>query len=372
MTHLLLSLALMMITAGPAPTAPEAERGPARPHLAPGTSEPKPARAVVRFPILRQRIVWTIASDGTAARQTPLRIDKGYLGSDQGFESVPLLSRDGRKLAYLWRGGTWLARSDGSGARRIATRLRGRHALCGWSPDSTRLAFAVFTDTPDFEGIVDIGTPQQGDQGFHVHDATSGSTTHLKTLWNFRGWASNSEILYEVSPLHTHRHTLYAQPITGGPSRLIVTLTSLYSLGSLTVGPDQFAFSQVLTNHRSQIVRHRLDGRAIPPVVVSGGFAENQGPAYSPDGTALAYLHRPSQGRQPTSIRVVALATGAERVAHTCQLQERRCSFVWLPGGAMGIEEGAYSVEDDSTLTLILDGTSTRLPGQGTFIRIGR
>lgn len=73
----------------------------------------------------------------------------------------PVVSPDGRMIAYVWAGRIWVMRADGSEQRKLTTDSGGRPF---WSPDGRRLVYTVWNLDPCYPGpaqkcaITDIWT----------------------------------------------------------------------------------------------------------------------------------------------------------------------------------------------------------------------
>lgn len=228
-------------------------------------------------------------------------------GSFTTSEGRPSYSPDGERIAYerLDRvGGVWVARQDGTGARRIRF---GRPAVDpSWSPDGSQIAFfwreELFVARADGRGVRRILDAPELD-GFE---------------WSPTG----DRFVLELSP--ADQSAIYTVRADGGDLQRIYAPPSGSQSWSPTWSPDgqRIAFWEVdgcradVCGGQSWIVTVKRDG-SDKMRVVQGIF-----PAWSPDGRFLAYVDR-------ERLEMMSFATGVKRtVAKVYDLME---APVWQP-----------------------------------------
>jgi Tol biopolymer transport system component len=160
----------------------------------------------------------------------------------------PAWSNDGTSIAFVSdRGGDrelWLARGDGSGARRLTSFRRAPVNAPSWSPDDRRIAFEVVIENQSRVAIVNVASGEVSlltPPGPHERAPS---------------WSSDGSRLY-VSRLDDGVWRIVGRPIAGGP---ITWLTDGPGFGAME-SPDAEAllYSRV-TAGRAELWRLPLTG----------------------------------------------------------------------------------------------------------------
>ncbi|MFZ6011631.1 MAG: prolyl oligopeptidase family serine peptidase [Bacteroidota bacterium] len=103
--------------------------------------------------------------------------------------SYPVISPDGKKIAYLSGGQVWTVPTDGSAEAKKLFQSRGTPMAMRWSPDGTKLAFSSHRGDHTFAGIFDLQTST-----VHFPDASADNDNHI--VWSPDG----KEIAYIRTP----------------------------------------------------------------------------------------------------------------------------------------------------------------------------
>lgn len=330
--------------------------------------------------------------------------------SRDGYASEPVLSPDGRQIAYAWTGlapgptELRLESMDGSRPRRTVRQPGVWPYNLAWAPDGGRLA-AIFvntgTDTTSYIGIV---------------DATNGSAVRLKSL----GWATAE--LGGFSP--DGRSLVYAQPNTSsvnpdggifiiatdgsqqraliqGPARdtspcwtpdgrgvvFLSDRSGTQDLWLIRVAGGQPLGSPVLLranvgqvvnmgfsvdgslfygvrNQQTDVYVAGLDPRTLDvtskPSRLSDRFVgRNRLPAWSPDGGSIAFIREDGTGAKSLVVRT--LTDGSEQTLPTAFVHQYATRFgpTWFP------DSGSLLVND-------IDAATRRLSFRAVDVQTGQ
>jgi Tol biopolymer transport system component len=160
-------------------------------------------------------------------------------------EVAPSWSPDGRTLAFfefegptdsLARGSVWTAHRDDRGRWSAPERRIGRGNWSAWSPDRSRLAYALGT----VANRIFVAPAAEGD-GQLIYDAgTDGPRVEQIA------WSSDSRLLYFKTHNAAGLAEIWAVPATGGSPRLAVRFddpSRPSNRNTLAVGPDHIYFS---------------------------------------------------------------------------------------------------------------------------------
>jgi Tol biopolymer transport system component len=248
------------------------------------------------------------ALDSTGGVATPVT-------SGVAFDSQPLYSPDGAWLAYLSdRSGAenvWIARPDGSEARRISDN-RGVHEYVSpaWSADARRIYVSLYR-----------------------------ADRNAAELWS-----------YDVDGRTAPRE------LTGGKFSALGAAPSRDGRYLYFAASREPLFEDDVTLPRWRIDRLTLGSDAVETIVENPGSAMR--PVLSPDGHSLAYAARTTGA---TALRMRDLTTGADRlIAYPVQrdAQEALPSRDLIPGYAF--------TPDGASLLAAFAGTIHRIPLDGS------
>jgi Tol biopolymer transport system component/imidazolonepropionase-like amidohydrolase len=307
--------------------------------------------------------IWTIGRDGSGLkRETSGPFD----------DREPHWSPDGTRIAFSSdRGGNYdvWTLTVGSGSLQPLTRDAANEYMPAWSPNGREIAYvsdrkargvyAVDLRT-DAEHLVQADTrtitaPSWSRDGQRLaYVAIDGTTSHLivaasaaadlaeanEDVFPFRAqWTARDELLY------TADGKIKARPVGGGPARVIDFIADVaFTRGAFTPkaralsasGPQPVRgiMHPAISPDGTQIAFAALGdlwlvptspGEVTPERVTNDRFVDTD-PAWSPDGTRLAY----SSDRAGTmDLWIRELASGADR-----KLVSRAMSAAWSPDGS--------------------------------------
>jgi hypothetical protein len=175
----------------------------------------------------------------------------------QGSDNAPSLSPDGKRIAFEYGNGVWVAAADGSGKHEVAT--VGNHVFSPyptippvWSPDGKELAYTE-TDRPSGDATswvvgADGGSPRRVGHGFVdggwspngklialvdqdrwvVVDVATGKERRLAAVgtpgpWSPETWSRDSRgVLVESDGKASGVGTFWLVPSDGGDARLVL------------------------------------------------------------------------------------------------------------------------------------------------------
>ena len=276
----------------------------------------------------------------------------------EGFAEYPVLSPDGRTVAYTWDSSVRLIGVDGSRPRVLAPRRGGEYPYdLAWSPDGRLLAAAV----------TDYGTDRTS--YLALISAADGTTTRLKsTSWHspaVGGFSRDGKILlYDVDNAKGDRDVVAIAAdgssetvVVGGPSndsqatwtadgRAIVFVSDRSGSPALwtvtvengvprgaaelvrpNIGPiSALGFTRDGSylygsqNGQQDIYVARLDPvtlavTASPAALTDRFVGSNSAPSASPDGRFIAFVRGPD--RRSKSLVIRSIADGVERTLNT-------------------------------------------------------
>jgi hypothetical protein len=320
-------------TPRPGPTGPT---GPTQPTPATTTRAP--------FVTLIQDNAFSTVVPGEAARPSQLRAGPECAETMGIGSSSPVVSPDGRKIAFTNPAGELVVAELENGATTALTRHGGGQDVCvqvtGWSLDGRRLLFHL-GESPSEES-----TPPEGlTQGFFLWEEGQ-SPRHLPDLESADLVLADGLAVLQVAdhPDRPMSRILRRVPLTGpsspGTSRDLATRDDPYAFGQLHLAGETLAFAS-----RETLEVAPLDNPAAAKIVVKRPFAEAQWPKLSPDGRHLAWHEIPREKGVPKPSLRVSPVAGGEPIA-------------------LGALTGPPAIEAewfDDTHLLVCDGQGVRL-----------
>lgn len=251
------------------------------------------------------------------------------------FASDVAVSPDGRSVVYVvsqadsatnrYRRELWMARADGSGARRLT--YIGNASSPAWSPDGTRLAFVSSREggrgqvwiLPLAEGgeawpLTDVktgaGGPVWSPQGDRIAFTSSLSPAELDTV---KADSGKSRVdAAAIRNIHRDRNAALAAmrakldaDVTDDDPRLV---TRLDYLGETSI--ETPSYTQIY------VVEARQDAK---PTRLTGNLWSSGQPSWSPDGRSIAFSAGPPRGdyhpdyEQQSDLFVIPAAGGTPR-----------------------------------------------------------
>ena len=241
--------------------------------------------------------IWVVPVDGS---EEPRRLTSG-----ERRDGSPRWSPDGRWLAFVSnRDGEDEARAkaqlyvmpaDGGDARKLTDGDESVEAIA-WSPDSTRIAFA--------RRVRDAAYAEEDD-----HKRAPRRFTRVSYKLDSVGWTGD------------RRKHLFVVGIDGGDARQLTDGECENDAPAWAPDGKQIAFNSMRGERWDVDLRAALyildvDAENAEPRLLTAGDETAVLPAFSPDGSLVAYYHEPYDGTSPHhgQVAVVPAAGGARRV----------------------------------------------------------
>jgi hypothetical protein len=309
--------------------------------------------------------LWRVGADGADPKSMHVAFDDTAAGASGIGAGGPLLSRDRRWLAFLRADDLWLARTDGSDAHRVTTyNAKGSKTaadllISGFSPDGATLLFHVGEVQREDESPP---LPKGTLPGFHLLRLDTFAITRLPQIEGFTAFRGDSKSVVDSKYVAASDYRLQEYPLAIGGGAASAPRT-------LRTSKDPYGFSQlVLEGERlafvsgNAVVVGAVDGGPLVPVTVPGAFADQQFPAFAPDGAHLAYeLHK---GPSVSMLVVPTTPTPGAPVAAPITLCTQ-CSATWHDASRLVVAAAG-------SLRLVgLDGKSVPLAAKGRLLKIG-
>ena len=183
-----------------------------------------------------------------------------------------------------------------------------------WSPDGTRLAFV---------------SNRGGDYDIYAMDADGGNVsrlTYTPGLDTNPSWSPDGK---EIAYVHETSLSLeiFAVEVDGGTPRQLTDNKVVDIQPDWSPEGALIAFTRNIEGDKWGIVTMTPTGEDISVIVKGEMYASS--PAWSPDGSRLAYLADPGQTDEP-SVHVLTPATGDDI---TLTIGPGLASLAWTPGG---------------------------------------
>jgi Tol biopolymer transport system component len=286
------ALAVAALVAACSLTAPPTAVGPATPTtaLAPSSAPSGKKTSPPSGRIVFSRIVFGSAGDASAdlfvidARGG----EPGQLtDTPDVLEIFPAWSSDGRAIAYTKgpteaEGDIWVVGADGSGARRL-TDEPGLEAAAAWSPDGTRIAYAVdWTSRPTI----------------WIRDATSDGPPVRVAEGNWPSWTPDGTRLLITTPGDfADARLAYINLDGSGLEVLPIDLPNASEGAVASTGAIAFVSSvsdyanSDPSTWNEDIYTVGADGSRAAIRLTNTLENDHWPPSWSPDGTWLAYTH---------------------------------------------------------------------------------
>ena len=258
--------------------------------------------AFTRFSPASGAAVYALSPDGSGIH----RIVKG--GGD------PAWSSDGRRLAYSRSGHIYVSDSNGAHARRITGRRPVEAVQPAWAPDGRRIVFAsrgyIYTVHSDGRRLKRITS-----RPFVTNPA--GKRLKIRSTDARPAWSPDGTTIAFVHHGNAGREEVWTMRPDGSRQR---QLTHIDSRGWLS--PNWSPDGRQLVYARSPgLWVINADGSGAHVITTGAGLIERGEPAWSPDGTLIAYSALTSSpqlarrifvvGADGSNPHVVSSATGA-------------------------------------------------------------
>ena len=316
-----------------------------------------PAGPAVAFERAGQ--IW-VTTPGGEPRATALRPSATYTATVGVGSSEPLLSPDGRWVAYV-DDELVVASLDPPGRPTMLTSVGRPGAVWieigGWSPDGRRLVYHL--GRPATAEGLEPPLPKGTTLGFFLWDRGGGPPRALPWLEGFSGWTPDGRAVLDAHLVQDSAEVeLRRVSLDDGAVTVLARSDDTYGFGELTVGATRVVYTS-----RGAVWVAPLAEPTKAREVVRGAFAEYQSPRSSPDERLVLWVHRRRAAGAVTARLEVGTVGGAAAVQDLGPLDG--------PQRADWLDDGRILVCAADGLSLrALSGEVTRLAGPGAcFVR---
>lgn len=364
------SEAPFLVEISPIPTTTPTPTADLTPTVVPTpTTAPEPAPSRIFF--RRESQLWSINRDGS----DPLLLSAEVLADSYYSLALgdgnPLPSPQLDKVAFIGTGGNlWVIDSNGNNLKRLSEEgFPGDETysatfvfISGWSPDATKIIYAVESGYGPGEERPEVGS------GFHLVDLDTGKKTKLPLLQNFVAWSTDPEtVIYEQE--EGERTDWYTFNLGTGATSKLTTMPfeCLSPQASLFSDGNRLLYVCANSGVGSTIVIANIDNTN-QRVLLKGQFAELQWPVFSPSAEGFIYEH---QFHQPGAAVIIDLQffdleTGEQTLLASGSVKLKG----WVDDrSALVLETEEFHLERLSTLYLVdvATGAKTKLADDVAF-----